>query len=44
MVLDSDYYLSKCKDINGLWVFKGTFILWVLKGTSMMFVGGDSDH
>jgi hypothetical protein len=23
------------KDINGLWVFKGTF---------MTFVGGDSDH
>ncbi len=36
MDLDSDYYSSRCKDINGLWVFKGTFI--------MTFVGGDSDH
>jgi len=27
--------LSRCKDINGLWVFKGTF---------MAFVGGDNDH
>jgi hypothetical protein len=35
MDLDSDYYLSRCKDINGLWVFKGT---------SMTFVGGESDH
>jgi len=35
MDLDSDYYLSRCKHINGVWVFKGTFI---------MFVGGDSDH
>jgi hypothetical protein len=25
MDLDSDYYSSRCKDINGLWVFKGTF-------------------
>jgi hypothetical protein len=35
MDLDSDYYWSRCRDINGLWVFKGTF---------MTFVGGDSDH
>jgi hypothetical protein len=35
MDLDSDYYFSRCKDINGLWLFKGTF---------MTFVGGDSDH
>jgi len=35
MDLDSDYYWSRCKDINGLWVFKGTF---------MTFVGEDSDH
>jgi hypothetical protein len=35
MDLNSDYYLSRCKDVNGLWVFKGTF---------MMFVGGDSNH
>jgi hypothetical protein len=35
MDLDSDYYSSRCKDINGLWVFQGTF---------MTFVGGDSDH
>jgi hypothetical protein len=35
MDLDSDYYSSRCKDINGLSVFKGTL---------MMFVGGESDH
>jgi hypothetical protein len=35
MDLNSDYYSSRCKDINGLSVFKGTL---------MMFVGGDSDH
>jgi hypothetical protein len=35
MDLDSDYYLSRCKDVNGLWLFKGDF---------MKFVGGDSDH
>jgi len=35
MDLDSDYYSSRCKDINDLWLFKGTF---------MTFVGGDSDH
>jgi hypothetical protein len=35
MDLDSNYYSSRCKDINGLPVFKGTF---------MTFVGGDSDH
>jgi hypothetical protein len=35
MDLDSDYYSSTCKYINGLWVFKGAF---------MTFVGGDSDH
>jgi hypothetical protein len=23
MYLESDYYSSRCKDINGLWVFKG---------------------
>jgi hypothetical protein len=32
MDLDIDYYSSRCKDINGLWVFKGTF---------MKFVSGD---
>jgi hypothetical protein len=32
---DYDYYSSRCKDINGLWLFKGTF---------MTFVGGHSDH
>jgi len=32
MDLDNAYYLSRCKDINGLWAFKGTF---------MMFVGGE---
>ncbi len=26
MDLDSDYYLSRCKDINGLGVFKWTFM------------------
>jgi hypothetical protein len=31
MDFDSDYYSSRCKDINGLSVFKGTL---------MMFVGG----
>jgi hypothetical protein len=35
MDLDSAYYSSRCKDINGLWEFKGTF---------MTLVGGDSDH
>jgi hypothetical protein len=35
MDLDSHYYSSRCKNINGLWVFKGSF---------MTFVGGDSDH
>jgi hypothetical protein len=35
MDLDSDYYSSRCVDINGLSLFKGT---------CMMFVGGDSDH
>jgi hypothetical protein len=35
MDLDSDYYLSRCKDVNGLWLCKGNFIT---------FVGGDSDH
>jgi hypothetical protein len=35
MDLDSDYYSSKCKDINGLWVFKRTV---------MTFVGGESDY
>jgi hypothetical protein len=35
MELDNDYYSSKCKDINGLWVFKGIF---------MTFVGGDNDY
>jgi hypothetical protein len=34
MDLDSDYS-SRCKDINGLSVFKGTL---------MMFVGGDSHY
>jgi len=33
MDLDSDYYLSICKDINGLWVFKGAF---------KTFLGGES--
>jgi len=31
MDLDSNYYSSRCKEINGLWVVKGTF---------MTFVGG----
>jgi len=35
MDLDSDYYSSICKAINGLWQFKGIF---------MTYVGGDSDH
>jgi hypothetical protein len=35
MDLDSDYYSSGCKDINGLWLFKGPF---------MTFAGGESDH
>jgi hypothetical protein len=35
MDLDSDYYSSRCKDINDFGPFKGTF---------MTFVGGDSDH
>jgi hypothetical protein len=35
MDLDSDYNWSRCKDTNGLWVFKGAF---------MRFVGGDSDY
>jgi hypothetical protein len=35
MDLDSNSYLSRCEDIIGLWVFKGTF---------MTFVGGDSGH
>jgi hypothetical protein len=26
MDLDSDYYLSRCKDIDDLWLFKGTFM------------------
>jgi hypothetical protein len=30
--LDNDYYLFRCKDINGLWIFKRTF---------MTFLGGD---
>jgi hypothetical protein len=34
MDMDSDYYLSRCKDINDVWLFKGTF----------MFVGGYNDH
>jgi hypothetical protein len=32
MDLDSDYYSSRCKDVDGLVVFKGTFmtcLLWV---------------
>jgi len=32
MDLDIDYYLSWCKDMNGLSVFKGTLLT---------FVGGD---
>jgi hypothetical protein len=35
MDLNSDYYSSRYKDMNGLWVFKGNF---------MPFVGGDSDN
>jgi hypothetical protein len=35
MDLDIDYYSTRRKDINGLWVFKSTF---------MTFVGGDTDH
>jgi len=31
MDLDSDYYLSRCQDIDGLLVFKGSFydVVWV---------------
>ncbi len=25
MDMDNDYYSCRCKDINGLWLFKGTF-------------------
>jgi hypothetical protein len=32
---NSDYYSSRCKDINGFWVFKGTF---------MTLVSRDSNH
>jgi hypothetical protein len=35
MDLDSDYYSSRCKDINGFWVRKGTFMTFVLE---------DGDH
>jgi hypothetical protein len=35
MDLDIAYYSSRCKDINGLPLFKGTF---------MTFVGGHGDH
>jgi len=35
MDLDSDYNWSRCKDKNGPWLFKGTF---------MTLVGADSDH
>jgi hypothetical protein len=35
MDLDNDYYSSRCKDINGLCLFKGTF---------MTFVGEDNAH
>jgi hypothetical protein len=39
MDLDNDYYSSRCKDINGLWPFTGTFMIfvgvehWSLNGT-----------
>jgi len=36
MDLDGDYYSSRCKDINGLSVCKGTFMMFLL--------GGQSDH
>jgi hypothetical protein len=35
MDLDNDYYSSRCKDINGILMFKGTLLT---------FVGGDNDH
>jgi hypothetical protein len=35
MDLNNDYYLFRCKDINGFLVFKRTL---------MTFVGGDNDH
>jgi hypothetical protein len=35
MNVDTDSYSSRCKEINGFWVSKGTF---------MTFVGGDSDY
>jgi len=28
--IDYDYYSSRCKDINDLWVFKGTFMTFVV--------------
>jgi hypothetical protein len=35
MDVEGDYFWCRCKDINGLRVFKGPF---------MTFVGGDSDN
>jgi hypothetical protein len=35
MDLDKDYYSSTCEDLNGLWMFKRSF---------MTFVGGDNDQ
>ncbi len=35
MDLDSEYYSSRCKEINSPWRFKETF---------MIFVCGDIDH
>jgi hypothetical protein len=35
MDLDNDYYSSRCKDINDLWLFKATF---------MKVVREDTDH
>jgi len=29
MDLDNDYYSSRCKDMNGLWVFEGTLKTFV---------------
>jgi hypothetical protein len=36
MDLDTDYYLSRCKDINGLWVFKGTVITVIDGGRAII--------
>jgi hypothetical protein len=38
MDLDSDYYSSICKDINGLWVFKGAFRTFVGRETGTVII------